>query len=75
MSIWVACSERLPEISGVYPACSMHPQRNFDADSWVEMLYMFDAGAKGRKETAWQHSSGFYDGAITHWMPMPDAPE
>lgn len=74
MSNWIKCSEMLPEVSGVYPACSMHPQRTYEAENWIEMLYMFDKEAK-KGETAWQHGSGFYDGAITHWMPLPSPPE
>lgn len=74
MSKWISCSERLPEVSGVYPACSMHPKRTYEAKSWIEMLYGFEKDAK-KGETQWQHSSGFYDGAITHWMPLPSQPE
>ena len=75
MSEWISCSDRLPNASGVYPACSMHPQRTFDSKTWVEMLYMFEVDARGRNETPWQHSSGFYDGAITHWMELPEPPK
>lgn len=73
MTEWIACSDRLPDTSGVYPACSMHPQRKYDASDWVELLCMFDAKAKPG-ESKWQHSSGFYDNAITHWLPLPTPP-
>lgn len=74
MSEWIKCSERMPDLSGVYPACSIDPQRSYEADNWIEMLYRFDKEAK-KGETPWQHSSGFYDGGITHWMPLPSPPE
>ncbi|WP_213941233.1 DUF551 domain-containing protein [Pseudomonas sp. dw_612] len=74
MSDWISCKDRLPTKTGIYPACSMHPQRTFEAENWIEMLYEFDADAK-RGETPWQHGSGFYDGAITHWMDLPEAPK
>lgn len=45
MSEWIKCSDRLPEVSGVYPACSMHPQRTYEAENWIEMLYGFDKDA------------------------------
>ena len=73
MSEWIACSERLPEVSGIYPACSMHPQRIYEASNWIELLCMFNAEAK-IGESKWQHSSGFYDNAITHWLAIPAKP-
>jgi hypothetical protein len=51
----------------------MHPQRTYDASDWIELLCMFDAKAKPG-ESKWQHSSGFYDNAITHWLPLPTPP-
>lgn len=74
MSKWISIKDRLPEKSGVYPACSMHPQRTYEASNWFEMLYQYDREAK-QGETPWQHSSGFYDGAVTHWMDLPEAPQ
>lgn len=46
MSEWIKCSERMPEKSGLYPCCSMHPQRSYSRESWLDMLYMFDSTAK-----------------------------
>lgn len=71
-SPWISVEDRLPEKSGVYPACSVHPERSPPKD-WLDTLCEFDAKAK-KGETKWQHGSGFYDGAITHWMPLPSAP-
>lgn len=74
MSKWIACADQLPEVTGVYPACSMDPCRSFNAKDWIDLLYKFDADAK-RGESKWQHSTGLYDGLITHWMPLPSAPD
>lgn len=74
MSQWIKCEERLPEATGVYLVCSMHPQRTYEAESWIKMLYEFNASPK-KGEPQWQHGSGFYDGAITHWLDIPEAPQ
>lgn len=73
MNEWISCEDRLPEKTGIYPACSMHPKRTYECENWIEMLYEFNKDAK-KGETAWQHSSGFYDGAITHWLDIPGPP-
>lgn len=72
MSEWISVDERLPAKSGVYPACSALPQRR-PPDDWVDSLCMYNAEAK-KGESRWQHSSGFYDNGITHWMPLPAPP-
>lgn len=72
MSEWIKCSDRLPEESGIYPACSTHPKRDYVED-WLDAFYYFNAEAKAG-ESKWQHSSGFYDNAITHWIPLPEPP-
>lgn len=72
MSEWISVKERLPTKSGVYPACSALPQRR-PPDDWVDSLCMYNAEAK-KGECRWQHSSGFYDNGITHWMLLPPPP-
>ena len=73
MSEWVSVKTRLPDESGVYPACSIEETRRFPED-WIDALYRFNAEAK-INENQWQHSSGFYDNGITHWMPLPEPPK
>lgn len=68
MSEWISVSERLPEKSGIYPACSTLPQRR-PPDDWLDALCSYNAEAK-KGESRWQHSSGFYDNAITHWLEL-----
>lgn len=72
MSEWISVNERLPKVSGIYPACSALEQRDPPSD-WIDALCSFDADAKPG-ETKWQHSSGFYDNGITHWLELPKAP-
>lgn len=73
MSEWIKCSERMPERSGIYPACSVIVGRDHP-DDWLDALCSFNAEAK-KGESKWQHSSGFYDNGITHWMPLPEPPK
>lgn len=72
MSEWIKCSDRLPSKSGIYPACSMIESRTPPQD-WVDALCHFDARAKPG-HSKWQHSSGFYDNGITHWLELPPPP-
>ena len=71
---WISVEERLPE-RGVWPAISMHPERNDQLDlneantDWVNITYFYDS-----EDNTWQHSSGAYDHAITHWLPLPEPP-
>lgn len=69
---WVKCTDRLPQASGVYPACAVGHGRRPPED-WVDALCRFNAEAK-RGESKWQHSSGFYDNGITHWLELPGVP-
>jgi len=73
MSEWISVEERLPEESGVYPACSAMDGRPH-AEDWVDAMCMFNAKAK-KGESKWQHSSGFYDNGITHWLELPGRPK
>lgn len=34
----------------------------------MDNLYIFDADVVGTKQNPWQHMSGLYDGAITHYL-------
>lgn len=72
MSEWISVEDRLPPKTGVYPACSAREDRDAPSD-WVDALCMFNAEAKPG-ESKWQHSSGFYDNGITHWIPLPAPP-
>lgn len=70
---WIACKDRLPEVTGVYPACSAWKERTPPKD-WMDALYYFNAEVK-TGEIKWQHPSGFYDNGITHWLEIPSRPE
>lgn len=74
MSGWISVKDRMPNKTGIYPACAVSEQRTYDAENWIEMLYKFDSEAK-RGECKWQHGSGFYDNGITHWMDFPESPK
>ncbi|WP_277810653.1 DUF551 domain-containing protein [Chromohalobacter canadensis] len=69
---WISVEERLPEVSGIYPACSTLYTRKPPADWEDALCYFNDEAAEGFSK--WQHSSGFYDNGITHWMPLPAPP-
>jgi len=56
----------LPDKSGIYPAMSTVEGRTPPKD-WIDALCLFDVDTKPGK-IAWQHTTGFYDGAITHWL-------
>lgn len=73
MSEWISVDERLPSKSGLYPACSATDGRKYVED-WCDALCYFNSEAK-YGESKWQHSSGFYDNGITHWMPLPPPPQ
>lgn len=53
----------MPDKPGTYIGFSDLPERRDE----VASLYTFD----GQR---WQHWTGFFDGAVTHWMPT-DLPE
>jgi len=72
MTDWINVQDRLPEKTGIYPACSMMKERNPPED-WLDALCEFNAEA-GKTESKWRHTSGFYDNGITHWMPLPEPP-
>ena len=72
MSDWISVEDRLPEEAGIYPAVSMHNDRNWP-ENWIDSFCYFHSDA-GPGKVKWQHSTGFYDGGITHWMPLPEPP-
>ena len=65
---WIRIEDRLPEKTGIYPACSMIKERNPPED-WLDALCEFNAEAE-KNQCKWQHSSGFYDNGITHWLEL-----
>lgn len=69
---WVSVRSRLPDKSGIYPACAATPDRSPPED-WADALCYYNAEAK-EGHSKWQHSSGFFDNGITHWLPLPSAP-
>lgn len=71
--VWVPVGERLPEKSGIYPAMSTHKMRKPPRD-WEDALCSYNADAP-QDQVAWQHSSGFYDGAITHRLDLQGHPQ
>lgn len=60
---WVACSERMPEEGGRYLAW-VTQQNSLGLSAWAENVgYQPD-------------DAGFrFNGRVTHWMPLPAAPE
>ena len=68
MSRWVDVNERLPDESGIYPALSTLGKRSPPKD-WVDALCAFNKEA-GEGESKWQHSSGWFDNGITHWLDL-----
>ncbi|MCP3681818.1 MAG: DUF551 domain-containing protein [bacterium] len=70
---WVSVDDRLPEESGIYLACSTKDGRSYP-ENIFEFMCAFDAEAKDG-ESKWQHSSGFYDNGITHWLNIPSPPK
>ncbi len=72
-SPWIDIKERLPEESGIYMTSSILDGREAPKD-FIDSLCQFNAEAK-EGESIWQHSSGFYDNGITHWMDIPKPPE
>ncbi|NOQ30211.1 MAG: DUF551 domain-containing protein [Helicobacteraceae bacterium] len=69
---WVSVKTRLPEESGIYIAGSSDPDRLPTTDL-LDCIYRYNKEAKAG-ESKWQHSSGFYDNGITHWMEKPKPP-
>lgn len=65
---WISIEERKPEKSGIYPAYSTRRMRSPPED-WQDAFCYFNAEAK-EGESEWQHSSGFYDNGITHWLEL-----
>jgi hypothetical protein len=67
---WISVEGSPPKESGIYLACSTLRERQSPPKDWVDALYHFNAEAE-KGECQWQHSSGFYDNGITHYMPQP----
>lgn len=67
---WIRFEERKPPESGIYPAFSITEGRTFPKD-WQDSLCYFNAEAEKGK-SKWQHSSGFYDNGITHWLELTE---
>jgi|GEM_PF-6619600 len=65
---WIPVTERLPTAEDMYPAYSNKEQRSPPCD-WMDALCVFDPKANDGKGV-WQHSSGFYDHGITHWLEL-----
>jgi hypothetical protein len=64
-SEWIKCSERLPEESGYYLVCNKA--------GWITDMHF---SAKHQLWNVHDHSRNLENKiAVTHWMPMPDAPE
>lgn len=72
MSEWIKCSERLPEESGTYLTINM--------DRPYLQMYPIRYSAKWRGWNCLDYTDGelearVYEIKVTHWMPLPDAPE
>lgn len=71
-SAWIKCSERLPEESGTYLTINM--------DRPYLHMYPISYSAKWRGWNCLDYTDGelearAHEMKVTHWMPLPDAPE
>jgi len=72
---WISVEDRLPEESGVYPAISIKREDilGLPSKDWLGVFYGFEKDA-GKGKCKWQHSSGFFDNGITHWLDLHAIP-
>lgn len=76
MSQWIKCSDRLPlepcaEVT--YEQIEvLAANRNGDV---AQMMFARGGGHINLPWAAWDNYGAISRGEITHWMPMPDAPE
>jgi hypothetical protein len=71
-SAWISCKERQPEESGTY--------LTVDMDSEFPYMRTLDYSAKWHGWNCCNYlddekQAKAYEMNVTHWMPMPDAPE
>ena len=72
---WIPVTERLPSKNGSYivhcdDSCEPSDERIWGDSVVVEASWFFGAWS-------WNENANEYDldGIVTHWMPLPDAPE
>ena len=70
MSEWIKCSERLPEESERYLVCDLP----------YKIMSVVPYSAKWKRFNCYdtfdeEYVNGQGEYAVTHWMPLPSAPE
>lgn len=71
MTEWIKCSERLPE--AIHPSSPHYRTYLIWADGY---LYVADYTYDKHFQTCYSfHVNGEEMTGVTHWMPLPDAPE
>lgn len=80
MSQWINCSDRLPELKDdgvlVYFGAPDHSGFCGKAIETVHIQDYFGDITNGIDESGAQLYTKWYIGmGVTHWMPLPDAPE
>ena len=86
---WIACEDRLPadgeRVLAVVPGNEvlLPGKANFEMREVIVLRFMENffaaqqdkADAHGRHFWSGEGASNQYFGAVTHWMPMPEAPQ
>ena len=86
---WIACEDRLPadgeRVLAVVPGNEvlLPGKANFELREVIVLRFMENffaaqqdkADAHGRHFWSGEGASNQYFGAVTHWMPMPEAPQ
>lgn len=70
MNEWIKCSERLPEESERYLVCDL-PYKVMSVVPYSAKWKRFNCYDSFDEE----YVKGQDDYPVTHWMPLPDAPE
>lgn len=69
---WIRCKDRLPEKSGTY--------MTVDMDDEYQYMFPISYSVKWRgwnclDSTDDENEARIHEMHVTHWMPLPDAPE
>ena len=81
MAEWISVKERLPDKDGKYLCyCDYGYSASMDVYSFAKNLYeVDDCDFWGEKRAGWYYYDSEYGycetSSVTHWMPLPDAPQ